>query len=109
MPVPTSYDVLNHPPRPVSMRFELAARRLAETWLLEGRVRATAEDLTLAAEFLARCGLTAEPLPGLEVRLTSEKGRETITTREGAIVTALRCLAALDAQHATSQLVAHAA
>jgi hypothetical protein len=107
MPVPTSYEVLSDPPRPAVTRFELAARRLIEGWLEDGRVRATAEDLALATEFLQHCGLRAEPLPGLEVRLTSDKGRTTITTRDDAVVTALRCLA--DTQRATAALVARAA
>jgi len=109
MPAVGSHDVLSQPPRPVESRFELAARRLIDTWLDQGTVRCSAEDVVLAADFLKRCGLTAEILPGLEVRLTSARGRSRITTREGTVMAALRCLVTLDAQHASGSDVANAA
>jgi len=109
MPIAVSYDVLTQPPRPVGSRFELAARRLIDTWLDQGSVRCSADDLALASDFLRRCGLVVEALPGLRVRLTSARGRTTFTTREVAMLTALRCLATLDAQHATASVGANAA
>jgi hypothetical protein len=93
MPVIGTYDVLNQPPRTVEYRFELAARRIVDGWLEDGRVRASAEDVRLAAEFLKRCGHTAEVLPGLDVRMVSPSGHETIVSREDAVMVALRHLA----------------
>jgi hypothetical protein len=93
MPVMGTYDVLNQPPRAVEHRFELAARRIVDAWLHDGRVRASAEDVRLAAEFLKRCGHTAEVMPGLDVRMTSPSGQRTIISREDAVMIALRHLA----------------
>jgi hypothetical protein len=102
-------DVLTQPARAVTSRFEIAARRMVDGWLEARVMRCSAEDVALAVDFLARCGLHAEPLPGLEVRLTSERGRTTTISRERAVLTALRCLAALDAQHTTPRPIPRAA
>jgi hypothetical protein len=101
MPVQASYDVLMDPPRALDEPFALAARRITATWLETRDVTASADDLRLAARFLQRVGLTLEPLPGLLVRLVSERGHETIMSREAAVMTAIRCIAGLDAPRTT--------
>jgi len=94
MPVHATYDLLSDPPRPVEAVFEVAARRILTGWLDAGAVVATVEDLRLAAQFLRRTGLTVELVSTFEVRLVSQRGDSTVVTREDAILTAVRSLAA---------------
>ena len=101
MPVYAIYDIVNDPPRAVQWPFELCARRIAETWLATREVAATLDDLRLATPFLRGCGITVESLPGREVRVSSDRGQTTVMSREAVIMTALRCLATLDAQRST--------
>jgi len=108
MPVHVIHDPMSDPPRPLEWRFELAARRIAETWLATREIVASLDDLRLATPFLRHLGLTVEPLPGLEVRLVSEGGGATVMSREAAILTAIRHLAALGAQR-SARTVARAA
>ncbi len=91
------YDVFGQPPRAVEWPFELAARRIAETWLATREIAATVDDLRLATPVLRECGIMVEATPGREVRLVSETGQTTTTTREMAILTAIRCLTTLRA------------
>jgi hypothetical protein len=108
MPVHAIYDLVADPPRAFDDPFALAARRITATWLATRDVTASAEDLRMAAQFLQRVGMTLEPLPGLLVRLVSERGRETVMSREAAVMTAIRCIVALDAQR-PSRSIARAA
>src|SRR5262245_61488871 len=109
MPTETSYDVTSELPRPVGSRFELAARRLMESWLATGRLRVARDDFQLATDFLVRSGLKVQGLTGGDARIVSEQGRSSVVTREGAVVLALRRMAALDAEHALASVVARAA
>ena len=87
-------ELLERPPRPMRTRFELAALRLTEEWLRCGIVRASADDLELAGEFLERSGFRVEAVPGLRVRLTYPVGDAIEMSRESVVVAALRRLAA---------------
>lgn len=86
-------NVVDEVPRTVASRFELAASRIAEAWLSAGHVSVTADDLHMACEFLARTGITVEQTPGVLVRILHRDGRHQDTTREGAVLLALRSLA----------------
>lgn len=107
MPVHAIHDVVTGLPRPLDDPFALAARRITTTWLANREVVASTDDLRLAAEFLRRIGLTLEPLPGLLVRLVSG-GRATVMSREDAVMTAIRCVAARDGRR-TVRSIARAA
>lgn len=87
-------ELLERPPRPIRIRFELAALRLADDWLRSGVVHASADDLALAGEFLERSGFRVEAVPGLRVRLTYPVGDAIEMSRESVVVAALRRLAA---------------
>jgi hypothetical protein len=108
MPVQALHDLVTSPPRPLDEPFALVARRITAAWLDTRDVVATGEDLRLAAQFLARVGLTVETLPGLLVRLVSTRGRSTVMSREAAVLTAIRCLVTRDGSH-TVRSVARAA
>lgn len=86
-------NVVEERPRPVASRFELAASRLTEAWLNAGQVSVTADDLRMARDFLAQTGITVEETPGVLVRIRHRDGRSQETTREGAVLLALRRLA----------------
>jgi hypothetical protein len=107
MPVQAVYDLVTQQPVPLEP-FALAARRITATWLETRDVVATGDDLRLAAGFLARIGLTVELLPGLLVRVASDRGRSTVMSREDAVMTAIRYLVTRDAHH-TVRSVARAA
>jgi hypothetical protein len=79
--------------RTVSTRFELAIGRMVERWVAAGRVQIDALDVRLAREFLEHSGCKVEDLPGGSLRV-SRKGRGEEMSREGAVVEALRRLAA---------------
>jgi hypothetical protein len=98
MPVQATYDLVSDPPRPVEVLFEIAAHRILTTWLETREVVATDDDVRLAAQFLRRAGISLETLSGSEVRLVSQRGESTVLTREAAILTAVRSLAAVEAQ-----------
>ena len=95
MPVDAIHDLLTDRPRAVESPFELAARRIMANWLETQCVMATADDLRLATDFLKRAGVTIESLPGCEVRLVSERGQDSIMSREAAVMTAIRHLVTL--------------
>jgi hypothetical protein len=88
------YDVLRIIPRPVESRFELAAVRLAESWLAAKRVTASADDLKIARDFLEQVGCNVRELPGVLVELEDEDGRVQEMSREAALVVAFRRLVA---------------
>jgi hypothetical protein len=104
MPVQANYDLVTNPPPALDDPFALAARRITATWLATREVTVSAGDLRLAAQFLQRVGLTLEPLPGLLVRLVSERGRATVMSREAAVITAIRCVVAQDTQRTTRSI-----
>ena len=108
MPVQATYDLLSDPPRPVEVLFEIAAHRILTTWLDTREVVATEDDVRLAAQFLHRAGISLEPLSSSEVRLVSQRGESTVLTREAAILTAVRSLAAIEAPR-TARSIARAA
>jgi hypothetical protein len=105
MPVERVYEVLSDPPREPASPFELAARRMIDTWLQAGCVAATPDDLRLAKSFLRPFGITLEPLPGCQVRVASERDGDAVMTREEAVMTAIRHLVSLGA----SRVIARAA
>jgi hypothetical protein len=88
------YDVLRHVPRPVESRFELAAVRIADAWLAAGRIKASADDLQIARDFLEQVGCNVRELPGVLVQLEDEEGRVEEMSREAAILEAFRRLVA---------------
>jgi hypothetical protein len=88
------YDVLAIVPRLVESRFELAAVRLADTWLAARRVTASADDLKIARDFLEQVGCNVRELPGVLVQFEDEDGRVQEMSREGAILAAFRRLVA---------------
>lgn len=88
------HDVLRNVPRPVESRFELAAVRLAETWLSAGRVTVSADDLKIAYDFLEQVGCNVRELPGVLVQVEDEDGRVEEMSREAAILVAFRRLVA---------------
>ncbi len=104
------HEVLSAPPPAVESPFELAALRITAGWLESRTVSATPRDLQLATDFLRTIGITVEPLPGdRRVRLVSAQGRESIVSREAALLLAIRSLAVRDGQRASSRFVARAA
>jgi hypothetical protein len=88
------YDVLRNIPRAVETRFELAAVRLAESWLAAKRVTASADDLRIARDFLEQVGCNVRELPGVLVQLEDEAGHVEEMSREAAILVAFRRLVA---------------
>jgi hypothetical protein len=88
------HDVLRNLPRQVESRFELAVVRLAEGWLAQGRVTASADDLKIARDFLEHVGCNVRELPGVLVQFEDEQGRVQEMSREAAIVVAFRRLVA---------------
>lgn len=86
-------NVVDEVPQTVGTRFELAASRIAESWLASGQLSASTEDLRLASEYLALTGITVEETPGVLVRIRHRDGRSQDMTREAAVLFALRRLA----------------
>src|SRR5262245_6780663 len=103
MPVQATYDLVSHPPRPVEVLFEIAAHRILTTWLDTRDIVATEDDVRLAAQFLRRAGIPLEPVSASEVRLVSQRGESTVLTREAAVLTAVRSLAAVAAQRSIAR------
>jgi hypothetical protein len=109
MPVHAVYDVLSDPPREAESPFELAARRMIDTWLETGSIVATPDDLRLATGFLHQFGVRLEPLPGCEVRVMSEQDGIAVVSREEAVMTAIRRLVAFEAERSAGRSIARAA
>ena len=104
------HDILSAPPPAIESPFELAALRITAGWLESRPVSATLADLRLAGEFLRTLGITIDPMPDdRRVRLVSEQGRESIVSREAAMLLAIRILAARESQRSSSRLVPRAA
>jgi hypothetical protein len=87
-------NILDERPRTVRTRFELAASRMVEAWLNDGRVHVSAGDLALAREFLEQQGCRVERSAGAYVTVVNRDGRSAEMTREDAVVLAVRRLAA---------------
>ena len=87
------HDLTDERALPVRTRFELAIRRMMDAWLTAGRVRVSAGDVQLAREFLEQNGCKVEEAPEARLRVVSQ-GRSQEMTREAAVLTALRRLAA---------------
>jgi hypothetical protein len=86
-------DLVAERPVHVTSRFELAAARIADAWLRAGRMTVSRDDFLIARQFLLRDGWKVEELAGVRVRLVRRDIAEE-TTREGAVIVALRRLAA---------------
>ena len=86
-------DLVAIRPLAVTTRFELAAPRIADAWLATGRVRVSRADFCIAREFLERDGWKVKEVPGVRVRL-AHRDVSGETTREGAVMVALRRLVA---------------
>ena len=79
--------------RPVRTRFELAIRRMTETWLSVGRVEVSSDDVKLAREFLEHSGWRVEEAGHARLRIVNRDGRSEEVSREDAVLAALRRLA----------------
>jgi len=89
----SEHDLTQERALPVRTRFELAVRRMVDTWLTAGRMRVSAGDVQLAREFLEHAGCTVEDAADLHVRVVHPEGRVQELTREAAVMAALRRLA----------------
>jgi hypothetical protein len=89
------HDLTQEQARPVRTRFELAVRRMIESWCESGRVSVSAGDVKLAREFLEHDGCRVEDAPGAQMRVTRE-GRTQELSREATVVAALRRLAEIE-------------
>jgi hypothetical protein len=78
----------------VESRFELAAVRLAERWLANGRVTVSSDDMKIARDFLEQVGCNVRELPGVLIRFEDEHGHVEEVSRETALLLAFRRLVA---------------
>jgi hypothetical protein len=83
-------DVLENPPRTLRTRFELAAARIADTWLEANHVSTSTADYRLAREFLEQSGWVVESRPGLTVRILRGHTFSEEIPREEMVAIALR-------------------
>lgn len=86
-------DVLTHQPTRVKTRFELAAARMAERFVSDGRIAISLGEMEIAREFLEYHGCTVETVSPGQYRLVNRFGRAEEITREGAFLAAFRRLA----------------
>lgn len=86
-------NVLDDQPTRVKTRFELAAARMAERFVSDGRVAISLGELDLAREFLEHHGCKFESLGAGKYRLVNRFGRAEEVSREGAFLAAFRRLA----------------
>ena len=86
-------NLLDHQPTRVKTRFELAAARMAERFVSDGRVSVSLGELEIAREFLEHHGCTVETVGGGQYRFKNRFGRVQEITREGAFLAAFRRLA----------------
>ena len=86
-------NVLDDQPTRVKTRFELAAARMAERFLSDGRIAVSLGELEIAREFLEHHGCTVESVGAGQYRLVNRFGRVEEITREGAFLAAFRRLA----------------
>ena len=86
-------NLLDQQPTRVKTRFELAAARLAERFVADGRIAISTGEMELAREFLEHHGCTVEAVGGGHYRFVNRFGAEQQLTREGAFLAAFRRLA----------------
>ena len=86
-------NVLDDQPTRVKTRFELAAARMAERFVTDGRIAVSLGELEIAREFLEHHGCTVESVGAGQYRLVNRFGRVEEITREGAFLAAFRRLA----------------
>ncbi len=86
-------DLVAQEPVVVTTRFELAAARIADTWLGTRRVRVSRADFRITREFLEHDGWRVEEVPGVRVRLIHHRLSSEMS-REAAVMVALRRLVA---------------
>ena len=86
-------NVVDERPHRVRTRFELAAARLAESWIAGGRMDVSQADMALATEFLVHSGWKVESLGAGRYRMVNRFGRAEELSREAAFMVALRRLA----------------
>jgi hypothetical protein len=87
------HDVTQKVPHRVQTRFELAIRRMVDSWLDAGRVDVSAGDVKLAREFLEHSGWRVEETANARLRLVNAEGRTQEMTRQEAVMAAFRRLA----------------
>ena len=87
------HDVTQKVPHRVQTRFELAIRRMVDSWLDAGRVDVSAGDVKLAREFLEHSGWRVEEAANARLRLVNNEGRTQEMTRQEAVMAAFRRLA----------------
>ena len=87
------HDILDKQPTRVKTRFELAAARLAERYVSNGRIAVSPGEMELAREFLEHHGCRIEPLGAGQYRLVNRYGQTEQLSREGAFLAAFRRLA----------------
>jgi len=88
----TEDDLHAQRPRPLRVRFEIAAARMIEAWVAAGRMAVSAGEMELAREFLEHDGWTVREVPGTRVQLAHGKGSVREVSREDAVLMALRRL-----------------
>src|SRR5262249_12572732 len=87
------HDLTHEQARPVRTRFELAVRRMIETWCQSGRVSVSPTDVKLACEYLEHEGCRVEDARGARLRVVNREGQSEELSREATVVAALRRLA----------------
>lgn len=86
-------NILDKQPHRVKTRFELAAARLAERFVSDGRVAVSLGEMELAREFLEFHGCKIESIGAGQYRMVNRFGRSEELSREGAFLAAFRRLA----------------
>ena len=87
------HDLTEKVPYRVQTRFELAIRRMVDTWLDAGRMDVSAGDVKLAREFLEHSGCRVEDTENARLRVVNREGRTEEMTGQEAVMTAFRRLA----------------
>jgi len=87
------HDLTETIPHRVHTRFELAIRRMVDTWLDAGRMEVSAGDVKLAREFLEHSGWRVEDAADARLRVVNRDGRAQEMTRQEAVMAAFRGLA----------------
>ena len=83
-------DVTKNPPKAVTVRFQIAAARIADAWAAGGTFTVSADDMALAAEYVRNVGWQVRLVEGLLVDLTDRDGRTVQVSREQVVLRALR-------------------
>ena len=87
------HDLTEKVPHRVQTRFELAIRRMVDSWLEAGRMEVSAGDVKLAREFLEHSGCRVEDAAEARLRVFNRAGRAQEMTRQEAVMAAFRGLA----------------